>query len=214
MKMLGFLWKSSKPKRIFDKKTLRKNNISVLILDERWNSLFASISKTPEILKCEENLRELLKEQARLNTEAKDISRLKKTCMDNILKLAAEAFENNNEDAKKEMQACEKEIKRINDRMAQIEQETERIPERIKETNVELLEHMVNVVYFRIRANQKRVRELEMLIEDTKNKLKVYIDEKASLSEDYAGIYSYFHDLLGPEELERLDREFFKNQDL
>ena len=33
-----------------------------------------------------------------------------------------------------------------------------------------------------------------------------YIDEKESLTEDYNSLYSYFHDLLGNEELERLDK--------
>jgi hypothetical protein len=83
------------------------------------------------------------------------------------------------------------------------------MPDRIKETNVELLEHTVNVVYFKIRAGHKRVKELEKLIEETRVKLKEYIDEKESLSQDDSSIYSYFHDLLGGEELEKLDRQFF-----
>jgi hypothetical protein len=51
---------------------------------------------------------------------------------------------------------------------------------------------------------------LEGLIEETKSKLKEYIDEKETLSQDDTDIYSYFHDLLGGEELEKLDNEFFE----
>jgi len=204
----NFFRKNSK-KRYFDSRTLRKNDISLLILDERWNNLFEKTEKNNQILECEEKLKNLLKEQARLNTEAKEIAHQKKICMDKILQLTTEAFENDNEEARKEMHECEKEIKRINARLAEIDEIMEKMPDRIKEANLKLLEHTVNVVYFKMKSDQNRVRTLEKLIEETKEKLKGYIEEKASLSEDFTGIYSYFHDLLGPEELEKLDREFF-----
>ncbi len=205
--MLEFLKKPQK--KNFDRKVLRKNDISLLTLDERWNSLFANTEKTPEIMKYEEELKELLKEQARLISEAKEISNHKKACMDKIIQLTTEVFDNNNEKAKDKMQACEKEIKRINERAVKIEERLETIPDSIKEANLNLLETTVNIVYFKIRTNQKRVADLEKLIEDTRSSLKQYIDEKESLSQDDTDIYSYFHDLLGGEELEKLDKDFF-----
>jgi hypothetical protein len=196
-------------KRNFDREVLRKNNISILILDERWNRLFTNTEKTPEILRCEVKLRELLKEQARLTAEAKEIIVRKKCCMDRILKLTTEVYENNNEEAKKQMQESEKEIIRINQRAIEIEEELDRIPESIREANLELLEYTVNIVYFKMCANQLRVKELEALIEEAHKRIKEYIDEKGALAEDHTDIYSYFHDLLGGEELEKLDKEFF-----
>lgn len=53
------------------------------------------------------------------------------------------------------------------------------------------------------------MKELEILIEQIRNKLKEYIDEKELLSQDDTDIYAYFHDLLGAEELQKLDEEFF-----
>ncbi|MDP4093046.1 MAG: hypothetical protein Q8920_06755 [Bacillota bacterium] len=205
--MFEFLKKKEKK---FDSKVLRKNDISLLILDERWNSLFNTVQRTPEILKAEEELKELLKQQARISTEAKEISVLKKNCMDKILQLTTEVFDNGNEGAKKEMQECEKEIKRINERLANIEEELDEIPGNIKEANLKLLENTVNIVYFKIRRNQKRVNELEKLIEAEREKLKAYIDEKESLAQDDTDIYSYFHDLLGADELEKLDRQYIR----
>ena len=206
-----FLKKSS-PKSRFDRKVLRKNDISLLMLDERYNSLFVNIEKTPEILQCEEKIKELLKEQSRLIAEQKEIQQCKKSCMDKIIQLTTEAFENNNEAAKNEMQDCQKEIQRINDRLVSLEQELDSVPDQIRETNLELLEHSVNVVYFKMRFNQKRVEELEKLIDEAHNRLKEYIDEKGALAQDYTDIYSYFHDLLGAEELEKMDKEFFAEE--
>lgn len=197
------------PKTKFDRSILRKNDISLLILDERWNRLFAAAEKTPQIVECEEKLKELLKEQARLLNESKEIAAAKKQYMDKIIKLTTAVFDQDDAEAKKEMQQCEKEIKRINDRAPKIEEDLDEIPGKIRDANLELLEYTVNLVYFKIRLDQKRVEELNALIEETKEKLKAYIDEKETLSEDHADTYSYFHDLLGGEELERLDAEFF-----
>ncbi len=204
--MFGFL---KKKKKKFDTKVLRKNDISILILDERWNSLFGAADKSPEIIKCEESLKELLKDQARISAESKEISAHKKVCMDRILELTTEVFDHGNESAKSEMQECEKEIKRINERLAKIEEELDDMPGKLKEANLRLLENTVNLVYFKIRTNQKRVEELERIIEQERQSLKEHIDEKESLSQDDTDIYSYFHDLLGAEELEKLDKEFF-----
>lgn len=205
--MFGLFKRASKNK--FDRKILRKNNIVLLPLDERWNSLFSDSQKTPEIYACEKKIRELLKEQVRLVSEAKEIANKKKVYMDKIINLTPEVFDKNNEGAKHEMQNSDKEIKAINERLKKIETELEEIPDRIKEINLELLEHTVNVVYFKIRSGQKRVVELDALIEETRTRLKDYIDEKEILSQGGDDIYTYFHDLLGAEELEKLDREYF-----
>lgn len=196
-------------KKKLDISVLRKNDISLLILDERWNKLFANTQKTSGIERCEQRLKELLKEEARLTAEHKEITVSKKRHIDNIMKLTTDVFEKKDKGAKKEMQLSENEIKRINDRFRSIEAELDDMPERIKQANVELLEQTVNIVYFKIRSTRKRVEELEKLIEESRGRLIEYIDEKESLSQDDTDIYSYFHDLLGGEELEKLDKAFF-----
>lgn len=209
--MLPLPWKSKK-RKILDIKVLRKNDISLLILDERWNKLFTNTQKSPVIEQYEKQLKDLMKEQARLLTEQKAIPVLKKNNMDKIISLTSEVFDKNDETAKNEMQLAEKEIKRLNDRSKIIEDRLNEIPDEIKQVNLRLLEETINVVYFKIRSAGKRVKELEGLIDECKAKLKQYIDEKESLAQDDAEIYSYFHDLLGAEELERLDKEYFGNK--
>lgn len=201
--------KKSNKKVNFDKKILRKNNISILVLDERWNSLFKNVEKTEKIIKLERELIELLKEEARLNSEHKDISAQKSKCLKRIMELTPKVFEVKDEKARIEMEECEKNIKEINNRFKEIEKEIETIPDKIKDKNLELLESIVFTVYFKIRANQRRIKELEKLIEETKRNLEKYIDEKGRITEDDADIYTYFHDLIGKEELEKLDREYF-----
>lgn len=210
--MLSFLQKKKKVD-LFDIKILRKNDISLLILDERWNSLFRDVDKPSEVLKCEEKVRDLLKEQSRLTAEEKEIIQKKKHSMDKIIQLTSKAYQPNSEEAQPaldEMQACEKEIKVINNRLEEINKRLEEIPNDIKLGNLELLNITVSLVYFKIAANRKRATELEKMILQTREKLKLFIDEKETLTKDGDDIYTYFHDLLGVNELERLDKIFFK----
>ncbi|NLL06358.1 MAG: hypothetical protein GX270_11355 [Clostridiaceae bacterium] len=193
----------------FDRKVLKKNNIHLLIVDERWNGLFKDTEKTDKIIQCEKKLRELLKDEAHLISEQKEVAKRKKVCMDTIISLTSEVFEKNDEQAKEKMNSCEKEIKYINKRMKEIEEELEIMPDKVREANLELLEHTVNSVYFKMRENQKRYKELEKIIKVTSQKLKEYTEEMEVLSQGDTDVYSYFHDLLGGEEIEKLDREFF-----
>ncbi|MDQ2085617.1 hypothetical protein RBH29_04105 [Herbivorax sp. ANBcel31] len=208
--MFNILKRSKNLKNKFDRKVLKKNNISILILDERWNSLFKNIKKTDKIIRIEKELINLLKEEARLNSEFKEISNQKKKCLNKIIELTPKVFEENNENSRIEMESCEKSIKKINQRFEEIGKEIEIIPDKIKDKNLELLESTVNTVYFKMRKNQKRLKELENLIDQARKSLESYIDEKGELSEDDTDIYTYFHDLIGKEELEKLDKEYFE----
>lgn len=212
---LGFFKKKpKKPAPVtskFDRSVLRRNDISLLILDERWNSLFVKEEKTPEIIEAEEKLKELLKRQAKLTNEAQEITVHKKASMDHIIQLTTEAYEKNNSAAQEAMTRAQKEITQINDRLASIPNELYEITDLIKEANIELLEHTVNVVYFKISENHRRVAELDKLIEDTRTQLQAYIDEKETRLQEGSDTYTYFHDLLGPDELQKLDEQFLKS---
>jgi len=205
------MWKLFSRKRAneLDIKVLFKNDISLLILDERWNGLFNNIIKTSKIMDCENKIKELLKEQSRLITESKEIVAKKKECMDNIMKLTTEAFDNNNQEARTDMQDCEKTIVAINKRTKEIEQRLSEVPKDIRQANLELLEQTIKLVYFSIKGNQLRVVELDKEIAQTREQLKQLIDERGLLAQDDTDTYSYFHDLLGGAELQKLDEIYF-----
>ncbi|MDF2984977.1 MAG: hypothetical protein K0R50_487 [Eubacterium sp.] len=209
------MWKLFNRKKTepqFDFKVLIKNDISLLILDERWNILFNNIVKTESIIECENKLKDLLKEQSRILSESKEIAAKKKECMDNIIRLTTEVFENNNQEAQAEMQECEKQIVGINNRLGEIEERLQNIPKEIRQSNLELLELAVKLVYFSIREHQQRVTELDHEIAETKEKLKKLIDEREFLAKDSTDTYSYFHDLLGGDQLQKLDEIYYQSK--
>jgi len=209
---------SNRRKRL-DARVLRQNDISILILDERWNMLFKNTPKSSSIERLEERLRELLKEESRLIAERNDLANLKKKHMATILSLTDEVYDKDNQEAKKEMLASQSEIKRINERNEAIESMLDNMPKRIKNANLELLEEAINLIYYKFRMGIRRREELkkliaeqERVIEEARSKMVAYIEEKDALASDNTDIYSYFHDLLGPKVLEKLDRKFFNKK--
>lgn len=195
-----------------DIKVLIKNDISLLTLDERWNGLFKNIVKTGSIVESENKIKEMLKEQSRLISESKELGIRKKENMDKIIKLTTEAFDKNNQTAHNEMQECEKIILGINSKIKENEERLENIPDEIRQANLELLEHTVKLVYFSIRENREKVNLLDKEINETREKLKKLIDERELIAQDDTDTYSYFHDLLGGDQLQKLDEQYFSGK--
>ena len=194
-----------KKKTLFDKMVLRKNDIKLLIVDERWNALFEKYPKTSEIIEIEENLKELLKEQSRLAGEQKNIVAEKRKCMKTIIKLTENAYDENNEAALEAMGQCQSQITDINVRLKEIENELEQLPEKITNANLALLEEAAYQIYFKMKGSHERVKQLEQEINLLKAKLRENITEKQALSEQVDDAYTYLHDLVGKEALEALD---------
>lgn len=209
------MWKlfgRKKTEPLLDVKVLIKNDISLLTLDERWNGLFKNIVKTEAITECENKIKELLKEQSRVISESKEIAVKKKECMDKIIKLTTEVFDNNNQDAQTAMQESEKQIVSINNRLTEIDERLAIIPKELRQANLELLEHTVRIVYFSIRENQQRVAELDREIAQTRERLIKLVDERELRAQDDTDTYSYFHDLLGGDQLQKLDEVYFSSK--
>lgn len=196
-----------------DRKILRKNDISVLTLDERWNSLFGSFDKNSDIIECEKKIKSLMKEQAAAFNELKKARKQRKALMDRVLELTKGAFEDECPEAREEMKECQKGIRLASASIRELEGRLEELPELLRDVNLELLEHTINLVYVKIRRNMDRKKELERLIRETRERLRSYIDENETLQVDDSSIYAYFHDLLGAEELEKLDEQFLKSQE-
>ena len=183
------LFKPKNPKSKFDWRVLKKNDILILILDERWNALFKNVEKTEDIKEHEGRVKELLKEESRLIAESKEIAAKKKKDLARIIQLTPQAYEDNNEEAKEEMKRCELEIKQINERMKEISDELDNMPKRIREANLQLLESTENSEYC-MRKNQKG-KGIGKLIEVTKSSWKNILMRKKIIGGRYRYLYIF-----------------------
>ena len=80
---------------------LAGRKIPILTLDGKWHQLFNQTQPDKRIKRLEEKLNDLLKRQGKANTEIKDIKRLKKRLMQEIIDHAQESSTGRDERALK-----------------------------------------------------------------------------------------------------------------
>ena len=85
------------------REALKGKKVPVLVLDQRWHTLFPSGNKPSDVLALEDNLNYLLKRQGFLVNDIKDLKRTKQKLMDGILAGMGET-EGANTDKKKKNQ--------------------------------------------------------------------------------------------------------------
>lgn len=176
------------------------SNIPVLILDSRWHELFPPGEKPESIVQLETVLENLLKEQGKLVNECKEMKRAKKKLMDGIVA-------NMGNSSQKVSKQSQKLIVQMNER---IEAGTNRImelPALIREANERLLVEGVKIFYHNMKETEITLTELKKDIENLRISLEKKEQKKESMENQRDVMYSYIHDLLGPEMVELFDRD-------
>ena len=202
-----------KKKLKFDISTLKKNDISILTLDERWNKIFKIIPISREVQKCQDNLNRLIGQEATLFQEQQNIDPNKKKHMNNIIALTEEAFKKNNEEAKRSLIQSKQHIEQLNKRAVELEDELFDMKNKIRDSNFKLLDETVRQVYNVMAKSKKEERKLETELNNVKKRLKELQEQRQNLTTDWTEVYAFFHDLLGSDELTKLDMKFLKQEE-
>lgn len=182
------------------KSALIGKTVPLLVLDQKWHRLFAVHGKTDEIKELELKLNNLLAEQGRLNNRLKELKKLKNRLLDEIV----QGMEGN--------QAKTDENKRlideINDKIDECEETLMDIPREIRETNDALMLLSMNYFYEKIRVNQTESTEIEEWINQVRIDLKKNIIRKQNRDINNREIYTYLHDIFGPEVINIFDIKY------
>ncbi len=191
------------------KQALIGKKVPILVLDQKWHRLFAIHGKTDEIKKIEGELGVLLAKQGKYNSELKDLKKLKSKLMSNIVENMDESKEN--VDSKLREKTLEQDKKLIDDINVQIDEKEDlllEIPGEIKELNEQLM--ILSMDYFndKIVKNREEAREIDEWITNIRIELKKNIVKKQNREINNKEIYSYLHDIFGPEVLELFDIEY------
>lgn len=189
-------------------KLLRKKRLQILTLDERWHRLFTEEDKTERLKKLEAEVNRLLKRQGQVNTDLKDVKKVKTRLMQNIMDNMEGTMGESEKTREKRLDKSQKLIREANEKIAQLELQAEEVPQRLEESNRELLEESVSLCYGRIGRNKKEIDELAEWIEETRTELKRRLVRKQEIEDENSMIYSNLHDMLGPELLEYFDAEY------
>ena len=181
---------------------LAAKKVPVATLDNKWHKLFSKVEKTDAIKEYESKLNELLRKQGRINSEIKEIKRVKKELMDEIVTLmddndGSDKVEKN----KKLINDCNEKIDSFNDDLMEL-------PKEIAEVNKQLMINTMDACYDELRENEKGIEELGAWLAKIRIELKKNVVRKQEYEISNQEIYSYMHDIFGAEVVDLFDMKY------
>ena len=190
------------------KAALKGRKIPVLTLDNKWHQLFTQTQPDKRIKRLEEELNELLKKQGKATTEMKEIRKLKKKLMNEIMDNAEEASVENNLKAQKKAEENRRLINECNEMMAGYKDELLELPEEIERVNNKLMLLTMEICYDRLKKNEKEIGEISAWITDIRIKLKENLIRKQEMETMNQELYSYMHDIFGADVINLFDTKY------
>lgn len=191
---------------------LQNKRIPICTLDQKWHRLFALKGKPDEVVECEEELNELLKHQGKLNTDIKDLKKLKTKLMGNIVEnMEGTHEENKGRISSKKLDEDKRLIDEINEKLAEYEDELLDMPREIGRVNKELMLLTVKYCYENLRMNVAEIREVSDWITQVRIDLKKNIIKKQNREINSRQIYAYMHDIFGAQMMDVFDLD---NEDI
>lgn len=185
---------------------IKSVKIPILTLDERWNTLFAELIRRPEIKKKTKLMNELLKEQGGMVNRVKEMKVLKKRLMTNIVDNMSEVDDKDANDLRgKKQDVNQRLIRDINGKLDDSKERLMELPYEIMQNNRELLLESMIYGYTIINNNEDKAEDLASDIERLSLELEEKIKQKELIDKQTNAIYSYLHDLIGADILEKLD---------
>ena len=160
------------------KAALVGKRIPILTLDNKWHRLFTQSEFTPELKGMEKSLNDMLKRQAKLNSETKELKKLKKKLMDEVVILADEMGEHPTKKQDKEMADHKRLIEECNEKMDNNEEELVDLPRQINQLNNQLMLITMDVCYRKLQQNTKELSEIEEWINGIRRELKKKVVRK------------------------------------
>ena len=186
------------------REALGDKRIPVLILDNKWHKLFKRSGTTPEIQELEKELTDLLKRQGKLNSEIKDIKKVKSELMNNIVS----SMDEKDKDAEKKVNDSKRLINEANDKIDSYEDELLELPREIDRVNKELMIRTMALCYETLSENTDEIERIADWIHNVRIELKKNIIRKQEHEFQNADLYTYMHDIFGPDVMEIFDMRY------
>lgn len=188
------------PKYDYEKLLLGKN-IPILPLDNKWYRLMSGLEKTPDMLSWENEIKELLKRQGKLNTDIKALKKKKAKLMDEIVGSMDESDAAKQDENKKMLEQC-------NEFIDQYQDEVLDIAPKLNEVNYKLMVATMEQCYDIIQENTEAINEIAEWIANIRIELKKNVVRKQDKELKNQEIYNYMHDIFGAEVIDIFDMQY------
>lgn len=197
----------AKKEEVYQEALIGKN-IPILTLDNKWHKLFTQTGVSPKIKKKEAELNKLLKRQGKLNTDIKDIKKLKAKLMQDIMSLMGDADDPSAANSSKKQEENKRLVEECNEKVEQYQDEMFDLERDIRSVNHELMLLSMEVCYDVIANNTKEIEEIDKWINQMRIDLKKNIVRKQERTLYNQEMYSYMHDIFGPDVIGLFDMKY------
>ncbi len=192
---------------------LQGKEIPILPLDEKWRLLFGEEGLPEEAEELARELTEKLEEQTKLREKNKDVKRLKKKLMGEIMELHAQmTSEGQKSQAARDLDDHTRLINECNEKIAAIEDSLIDLPREIYKKNYQLMLMTMDICYARLHANSTEIERIEGWLSEIRKELKKEIIRKQEGEIENFNMYSYMHQIFGPEVIEIFDMHYDPGQ--
>lgn len=181
---------------------LKNKKIPVLTLEHKWHKLFPQGNKPSQIAELENQVNTYVKKEGGLRTDIKDLKKLKKKLMDGIVQNMQDTAQNTKS---KKMEESERLIHEINEKLENCENELLDLPNELKAANTALMLETMDYCYNQMHANNQDIERIAQWIADIRVELKKNILRKQDKEIRNKMMYTYMHDIFGPEVINIFD---------
>ena len=175
-------------------------------MDNKWYHLLGKVG-FEDIKDPEKRLNDLLKRQGKVNTETREIKKVKRRLMDEIVSLMDEQ-QGGSDEATSKIEENKRLLKECNDKLDQYEEEIMDLPRMIDEVNKELLCITMEHCYDTMQENTDDIDELEEWIRNIRIELKKNLIRKQEKEAKNHEIYKYMHDIFGADVVDLFDMRY------
>lgn len=155
----------------------------------------------------ERRINDLLKKQGKFINDIKDMKKLKKKLMDEIVTYMDTGTDALGIAKSKRLDRNKNFINELNEKIEFQMDELAEIPYQIKELNEELMIEGVKIFYENLDDGMEELNELTAWIAGMRDELKRKILLKQEIEAKNTLIYTYMHDMLGAQVMEIFDRK-------
>lgn len=195
----------SKRKRSNYLNIIKNKKFPILTLDSRWHELFPDELKSSRIKELEQKVNQLLKKQGKMVNDIKDMKKLKKSLLSDIVTNMETANDLHSKSSEKRVERNKRFIYELNNKIDRSSERLSELPYKIKEANEELLLESLKNCYERLNNNHKELENISKWIKKIRDELKMKILAKNDIEADINKIYTYMHDVLGSDIIEIFD---------
>lgn len=187
---------------------LAGKKVPVLTLDNKWYKLFRNLEDEPQIKALETQLNDLVKRQGKLNVDSKNIRKLKKKLMDEIVPMANQLEQSYNKNVEKKLEENKRLIAECNEKLEEYQNELMELPGEIERVNHALMLATMDYCYDSMQENTRQIVEIAQWVKFIRVELKKNLVRKQEMEYQNRQIYSYMHDVFGADVIDLFDMQY------